>query len=237
MNLNLLKKLLALCIMLSSSVVLAQTVTGTVSGSDGPLPGASVVVKGTSNGTETDFDGNYTINNVPSEGVLVFSFVGYVTQEIPVNGQSTINVTLVEDSNQLSEVVVVGYTSQARGDISGSVASVDIAEATKVPLANAAEALQGRVSGVQVLNGAAPGAAPRVVVRGFGTSNNTNPLYIIDGVQTDNANILNSINPADIEQINVLKDGAAAIMWSPASQEKQSQLSSLRSYEKLVLMG
>ena len=178
MNLNLLKKLLALCIMLSSSVVLAQTVTGTVSGSDGPLPGASVVVKGTSNGTETDFDGNYTINNVPSEGVLVFSFVGYVTQEIPVNGQSTINVTLVEDSNQLSEVVVVGYTSQARGDISGSVASVDIAEATKVPLANAAEALQGRVSGVQVLNGAAPGAAPRVVVRGFGTSNNSNPLYI-----------------------------------------------------------
>lgn len=217
MNLNLLKKLLAVCIMLSSSIVLAQTVTGTISGSDGPLPGASVVVKGTSNGTESDFDGKYTINNVPSEGVLVFSFVGYVTQEINVAGQSTINVTLVEDANQLDEVVVVGYTTQTRGDLTGSVATVDIEEATKTPVVNAAELLQGRAAGVTVINNGRPGDAPKINIRGFGTVNNTDPLFIIDGVQTDDAGVFNSINPADIQQLNVLKDAAAAIYGARAA--------------------
>ncbi len=188
------------------------TISGTVTDDTGaPLPGANVLERGTSNGTQTDFDGNFTIT-AASDAVLVFSYIGFATQEINVDGQSTINVQMAEDFSQLSEVVVLGYASQTRGDLTGSVASVDIAEATKAPIVNAAEALEGRVTGVTVVNAGNPGAAPKINIRGFGTSNNTNPLYIIDGVQTDNANILNSINPADIEQINVLKDGAAAIM-------------------------
>ncbi len=194
-----------------------STVTGTVTDDTGtPLPGASIIEKGTTNGTQTDFDGNYTID-VGEDATLVFSYIGFATQEIAVNGQSTINVTLSEDASQLEEVVVTGYSTQTRGDITGSVASVDISEATKAPLVNAAEALEGRVTGVTVTNSGTPGSSPKVVIRGFGTSNNTNPLYIIDGVQTDNPSILNSINPGDIDQINVLKDGAAAIYGARAS--------------------
>lgn len=194
-----------------------MTITGTVTDDlGGPLPGANVLVKGTTNGTQTDFDGNYTIT-ANSNDVLVFSYIGFAKQEIPVNGQSTINVQMAEDASQLSEVVVTGYSTQTRGDITGSVASVDVSEATKAPLVNAAEALEGRVTGVTVTNAGTPGGNPKIVIRGFGTSNNTNPLYIIDGVQTDNPNILNSINSGDIDQINVLKDGAAAIYGARAS--------------------
>ncbi len=197
--------------------VFQNTVSGTVTDTSGaPLPGASIVQKGTSNGTQTDFDGNFTID-VPSNATLVISYIGFATQEIAVQGRSTINVQLEESASALSEVVVTGYSTQTRGDITGSVASVDIAEATKAPLVNAAEALEGRVTGVTVTNAGTPGGSPKIVIRGFGTSNNTNPLYIIDGVQTDNPNILNSINPGDIEQINVLKDGAAAIYGARAS--------------------
>jgi len=195
----------------------AQSVSGTVTDANGPLPGANVIVKGTTHGVTTDIDGNYTIDDVPADAILHYSFVGYVPQEIAVNGQTEINVTLVEEANQLDEVVVVGYTTQTRGDITGSVASVDMDEALKVPVTNAAEALQGRVTGVTVTNAGAPGAAPKITIRGFGTSNNTNPLYIIDGVQTDDPNVLNSIDPSDIEQMNVLKDGAAAIYGARAS--------------------
>ncbi|MEY8020056.1 SusC/RagA family TonB-linked outer membrane protein [Muriicola sp. SD30] len=196
---------------------LQQTVTGTVTDDLGaPLPGANVVVKGTTNGTQTDFDGNYTIT-ANANDVLVFSYIGFARQEVPINGQSRIDVQMAEDASQLSEVVVTGYSTQTRGDITGSVASVDISEATKAPLVNAAEALEGRVTGVTVTNAGTPGSSPKIVIRGFGTSNNTNPLYIIDGVQTDNPSILNSINPGDIEQINVLKDGAAAIYGARAS--------------------
>lgn len=196
---------------------LQNTVTGTVTDNTGaPLPGASVVQKGTTNGTQTDFDGNFSID-VPGDATLVISYIGFATQEIAVQGRSTINVQLEESARALSEVVVTGYATQTRGDITGSVASVDIAEATKAPLVNAAEALEGRVTGVTVTNAGTPGSSPKIVIRGFGTSNNTNPLYIIDGVQTDNPNILNSINPGDIEQINVLKDGAAAIYGARAS--------------------
>ncbi len=194
-----------------------QTITGTVTDDLGaPLPGANVLVKGTTNGTQTDFDGNYTIT-AAADAVLVFSYIGFKRQEVPVNGRSTIDVQMAEDASLLSEVVVTGYASQTRGDITGSVASVDVSEATKAPLVNAAEALEGRVTGVTVTNAGTPGGSPKIVIRGFGTSNNTNPLYIIDGVQTDNPSILNSINPGDIEQINVLKDGAAAIYGARAS--------------------
>lgn len=211
-----LKPLLLSCFFLLGGVIYAQKVTGTVSDNSGTLPGVSVIVKGTTSGTQTDFDGNYSIT--ANEGnILVFSYLGYKAVEKTVGTSSTINVTLEEDATSLSEVVVVGYTSQTRGSVTGSVSSVDISEAVKAPVVNAAEALQGRVTGVTVVASGSPGAAPKVTIRGFGTSNNSNPLYIIDGVQTDDPNVLNSINAADIDQMNVLKDGAAAIYGARAS--------------------
>ncbi|MDT0607869.1 SusC/RagA family TonB-linked outer membrane protein [Croceitalea rosinachiae] len=197
--------------------VFQTTVSGTVTDSDGaPLPGASVLVKGTTNGTQTDFDGNYTIE-ADANATLVFSYIGFASQEIAINGQTTINATMAEDAAKLSEVVVVGYTTQTRGDLTGSVASVDVSEATKQPVVNVAEALEGRATGVSIINNGAPGSPPIVRIRGLGTPNNNNPLYIIDGAQTIDPNILNTINPADIAQINVLKDGAASIYGARAS--------------------
>ncbi|MFD1315693.1 SusC/RagA family TonB-linked outer membrane protein [Namhaeicola litoreus] len=216
-NNYLIRKLIFLGAFMLCGFIQAQSVTGKVSDANGPLPGANVLVKGTSNGVVTDFDGNYALEGVDSNAVLEFSFVGYATLDINVNGQSVINATLSEDANQLEEVVVVGYTSQTRGDITGSVSSVDLDEALKVPVANAAEALQGRVTGVNVVTSGAPGAAPKITIRGFGTYNSTDPLYIIDGVQTTDPNILNSIDPGDIAQMNVLKDGAASIYGARAA--------------------
>ncbi|WP_245188841.1 SusC/RagA family TonB-linked outer membrane protein [Maribacter dokdonensis] len=193
------------------------TVTGTVLDDTGqPLPGANVVEKGTTNGTQTDFDGNYSLN-VSAGATLVFSYIGFKSTEVAVNGQSNINATLAEDAAALDEVIVLGYSQQTRGDLTGSVASVDVSEATKAPVVNAASALQGRVSGVTVVQNATPGSPPKINIRGFGTSNNTNPLFIIDGLQTDDPFVLNSINPNDIAQMNVLKDGAAAIYGARAS--------------------
>lgn len=197
--------------------VLQSTVTGTVVDSEGvPLPGANVVEKGTTNGTQTDFDGNFSLQ-VAEGATLVFSYVGFKSQESAVDGQTTIDIALTEDAAALDEVIVTGYSTQTRGDLTGSVGSVDIEEATKTPIVNAAEALQGRVSGVTITNNGSPGATPVVRIRGYGTGNSNDPLYIIDGVQTDDAGILNSINPADIAQMNVLKDGAAAIYGARAS--------------------
>jgi len=194
------------------------TVSGTISDTKGPLPGANIIVQGTTIGTTTDFDGIYKLDNVPLDGVLEVSFIGYITQTIHVNGQSEVNMTLVEDINQLNEVLLTtGYLSQIRGDITGSVVSVDIEEALKQPIINIGEALQGRVTGVTVVNNNEPGAAPKIVIRGYGTINNTDPLFIIDGVQTENPEILNNINANDIAEINVLKDGAAAIYGARSS--------------------
>lgn len=192
-------------------------INGTVIDTNGaPLPGASIVEKGTPNGTQSDFDGNYSIT-VNNTSVLIFSYIGFLTQEIPINQRTTIDITMFEDTSELEEVVVTGYTAQTRGDITGAVSSVDMSEAVKTPTVNVAEALQGRVSGVTVIDNGTPGMAPKVTVRGFGTSNNTNPLYIIDGVQTEDVNVLNSINSNDIEQMNVLKDASAAIYGARAS--------------------
>lgn len=194
-----------------------STVSGMIIDEAGqPLPGANVVEKGTTNGTQTDFDGNYSLT-VDDGATLVVSYIGFRTKEVQVNGQTSINVTLTEDAAALDEVVVTGYAVQTRGDLTGSVSSVDVSEATKAPIVSAAEALEGRVTGVTITNSGAPGSSPVVRVRGYGTGNSNDPLYIIDGVQTDDASILNTINPGDIEQINVLKDGAAAIYGARAS--------------------
>ena len=202
---------------MDTAPIFQSTITGTVVDDLGtPLAGASVVEKGTTNGTQTDFDGNFSLE-VNEGATLVFSYVGFGTQEVAIAGQTEVNITMAEDAAALDEVIVLGYATQTRGDLSGAVASVDMSEATKAPIANAAEALEGRVSGVSVVNNAQPGGAPTVRIRGFGTGNSNNPLYIIDGVQTDDPSILNNLNPADIDQMNVLKDGAAAIYGARAS--------------------
>ena len=194
-----------------------STIQGLVVDPNGfPLPGTNVVVKGTTSGTQTDFDGNYTIS-ANENAILVFGYIGFETQEIPVNGQTTINVTMEEDSSQLNEVVVVGYGTQTRADLTGSVSSVDLSEAVKAPIVNVGEALEGRVTGVTLTNSGWPGSAPIIRIRGYGTTNGNNPLFIIDGVQTTDASIFNSINPGDIDQLNVLKDGTASIYGARAA--------------------
>jgi TonB-linked SusC/RagA family outer membrane protein len=203
---------------LFSAVAFAQmSVSGTVSDASGnPVPGVAVIVAGTSTGTTTDFDGNYTIS-VGADQSLVFTSLGFADQTIAVGNQSTIDVVMQESSELLDEIIVTGYGSQTRGNLTGSVGTVDVADAVKVPVVNAAEALQGRVAGVNVVTNGQPGSAPTIRIRGYGTPNNNNPLFIIDGVQTNDPFVLNSINPADIAQMNVLKDGAAAIYGSRAS--------------------
>ncbi|WP_238389851.1 SusC/RagA family TonB-linked outer membrane protein [Arenibacter aquaticus] len=197
---------------------LQQTVSGVVSDETGPLPGASIVVKGTTNGTQTDFDGNYTLSNVANNAVLVFSYIGYKTQEVAVNNQSTINVTLEEDASQLEEVVVVGYGTQKKATLTGSVATVGGEDLEKSSSPNLGTALAGKVAGLYIDTGnAAPGAENTGIrVRGTNTFNNSSALVVIDGIP-DRAGGITRINPADIESISVLKDASAAIYGARAA--------------------
>ena len=212
------KHLFTMFLLLSATFLFSQrTVTGVITDEDGlGLPGVSIIETGTTNGTITDLDGNYSVR-VPEGATLTYSFVGYAAQIVEVGNQSVISFALQPDAELLDEVVVTGYSIQTRGDLTGAVASVDVDEANKAPLVNVAEALDGRVSGVSIINNGNPGAAPTVRIRGLGTVNNNNPLYIIDGVQTTDGSILNAINPNDVEQINVLKDGSASIYGARAS--------------------
>ncbi|RSK33267.1 SusC/RagA family TonB-linked outer membrane protein [Hymenobacter metallilatus] len=188
-------------------VVWATTITGRVLDEKGQgMPGVTVLEKGTANGVTTDGDGRYSLS-VADNATLVFSFVGYATQEVPVNGRSTVDVRLDVDSKVLNDVVVVGYLTQKREDVTGSVASVSGRDAQKAPVATIAEGIQGRLPGVQVINSGVPGQAPLVNIRGLGTvGSNSSPLYIIDGLWVDN---IRDFNPADAESIQVLKDGAS----------------------------
>ena len=193
------------------------TVSGTVTDTSGsPLPGANVLVQGTQIGTQTDFDGNYTIE-ASSTDTLVFSYIGFATHEIAVGGNSVINVTLEEDASQLQEVVVTGYTTQSKALVTGAMSQIDTEDALDIPIQNAGQALQGRASGVHVVGGGQPGSTPLIRVRGFGTTNENGPLLVIDGMQTTDASILSQINPNDIQAINVLKDASAAIYGARAS--------------------
>lgn len=174
------------------------------------MPGVNVLVKGTTIGTSTDTDGNYSIEVESSNAVLVFSFIGYLTQEIPVGNQTIINVSLVPDVETLSEVVVVGYGTQARASVTGAISSVSAEEISQQPVVNVGQALQGRVAGVTVTNNGAPGEAPIVRIRGIGTINNANPLFVVDGFPTSD---LNSFNPKDVASVEVLKDASAAAIY------------------------
>ena len=193
-------------------VSFAAGVAGRVLDASGAgIPGVNVIVKGTSTGTQTDADGRYTID-APEGATLVFSFVGYASQEVLVGGRSTIDLTLAVDSKALSDVVVVGYLTESRQNVSSAVSSLNVSEATKAPVATATQALQGRVPGVQVTGGGAPGDAPIINIRGVGTLGNASsaPLYVIDGLWTDN---IRDLNPSDIESLTVLKDASSTAVY------------------------
>ncbi len=202
----------ALLLMLAS-VVLAQerTVTGKVTDESGSeMPGVNVIVKGTASGTSTDADGSYAISVRDAEAILVVSFVGYQPQEVAVGSRTNIDVELVPDTQTLSELIVTGYTSERKKDIIGSVAVVNTKMTVAQPASNLSSMLQGRAAGITVSGTGAPGAASKVRIRGFVSFGNNDPLYVIDGVPTDNAN---SLNPQDIESIQVLKDPVSASIY------------------------
>ena len=191
----------------------AQTkVTGTVSDANGPIPGANVNLKGTKTGVSTGFDGTYTID-VPSNGILVFSFIGLRNKEVAVNGQSKINVSLEEDSAQLKEVVVIGYGTQRKEAVTGSVASIGGGELNQVAAANVTQALQGRLAGVDLTQTSTkPGAAMQIRIRGTRSLTGSNdPLIVLDGVPF--AGSIGDINPVDIKSVDVLKDASATAIY------------------------
>lgn len=196
------------------------TVKGTVSDAIGPVIGASVIQKGTTNGAVTEIDGTYTLN-VPSNAALTVSCIGYRTQEIQLNGQSVQNFFLEEDTEMLSEVVVVGYGQMKRADLTGAVASVGDEAISKSVVTSIDQVLQGRAAGVQIqANSGTPGASSSIRIRGINSLNATNqPIFVIDGVVIDSAtddetsNPLSTINPSDIETMDVLKDASAAAIY------------------------
>ncbi|WP_300729265.1 TonB-dependent receptor [uncultured Bacteroides sp.] len=198
----------------NSSVITAQqtkTISGTVLDSSGtPIIGANVLQKGTTNGTITDFDGNFTLS-VPSDAVLQISFIGYVSQEVTVGNQKSIQVVLKEDTETLDEVVVVGYGTQKKKLVTGATVQVKGDDLAKLNTTSALSAMQASTPGVQITQSTTqPGGGFKVYIRGIGTTGNSAPLYVIDGVSSDN---MDNVNPADIESIDVLKDAASAAIY------------------------
>ena len=211
MEINFFKKCLMLFTLFISCSIYAQRVTGTVTDADGPLPGANVVVKGTSNGTTADFDGNYVIDNVPTGAILVFSYIGYTTLEVSVNNRNVVNVALQEDLQNLDEVVVVAYGTSRKKDLTGAVGVVSGEDLAKFPTSTVDQALQGRTAGVQIVsNSGAPGASVTVNIRGTGSFTTTTPLYVVDGYPTQDISYL---NPNNIQSISVLKDASAGAIY------------------------
>ncbi|GAA4452546.1 TonB-dependent receptor [Nibrella saemangeumensis] len=199
-------------------------VAGRVTAENGEaLPGVSVVLKGTTRGTTTDPNGRYDINVPDRNAVLVFSFVGYVSQEITVGSRSALDVQLAADTRSLNEVVVIGYGTQKKSDLTGAVSTVPVEEIRKIAVTSLDQALQGRAAGVQITqNSGAPGGSTTIRIRGGNSIQGDNePLYVIDGIpfKNDNAgsgssfNVLSTLNPSDIESISVLKDASSTAIY------------------------
>ncbi|MGV8137479.1 MAG: TonB-dependent receptor [Mangrovibacterium sp.] len=187
-------------------------VSGKVTDSSGvSLPGVSVVIKNTSQGTITDADGSYLLSNVPGDAILVFSFVGMRSQEIPVLGKTSVHVVMSEETIGLEEVVAVGYGTRRKATYTGAVAAVSADEIVSRPVTNAIEALRGKVAGVNIIETGEPGGKQRARIRGWGSLENNEPLYVIDGIQTKDG--IDHINPNDIESISVLKDASASALY------------------------
>ncbi|GGB85700.1 SusC/RagA family TonB-linked outer membrane protein [Flavobacterium suaedae] len=213
--------------MLPFSILAQNTLTGTVSDTSGlPIPGANVMIEGTTNGTTTDIDGKYTLLSVNTGDRVVFSFIGFANQVVEYNGQSTVNIVLQEDATQLEEVVVIGYGTTTKKDATGSLTAVTSDEFNKGAITTADQLLTGRAPGIRITSaGGQPDAAPNIIIRGGSSLNaNNSPLIIIDGVPLSIVNPagvnnpLSLVNPNDIESFTILKDASAtAIYGSRAS--------------------
>ncbi len=188
-----------------------QTITGTVKDqTNQPLAGANVIIKGSSTGAQSDFDGLYSIS-APSNATLIVSYLGFFTQEVEVNGRTSIDIILVEDASELDEIVVIGYGAQKKRDVTGAVATVSSKDIERYTYTDPAQALQGKMAGVNVQpQGGSPGATSIITIRGAGTLGDAGPLFVIDGVITGN---MNSINPGDIASISVLKDASSTAIY------------------------
>ncbi|WP_229726186.1 SusC/RagA family TonB-linked outer membrane protein [Rufibacter glacialis] len=191
-------------------------VSGKVTGEDGKgMPGVTVMVKGTTIATATDVEGNFTLNVPDANATLLVSFIGYVTQEVALNGRTTINVSLKTDAQALDEVVVVGYGTAQKSDVTGALSSVSAEQIAQVPVQNISQALQGRAAGVDVAAGTfRPGEAPVITIRGNRSISATNqPLYVVDGIPLAQGTGLNDFNPLDIESIEILKDASSTAIY------------------------
>ncbi|WP_461044901.1 TonB-dependent receptor plug domain-containing protein, partial [Spirosoma harenae] len=204
--------LLGSCLWLIGLSASAQDrrITGKITGTDGAVPGANVVLKGTQTGTASDADGNFALSIRGANPTLVISAIGFKTQEVAIGNRTSLDIKLEDDATALSEVVVTGYTTENRRDVTGAVATVKPAQLKVVPSTNVEQQLQGRVSGVTVITNGQPGTSSQIRVRGFGSFGGNQPLYVIDGVPSQTTSF---IPPDDIESTTVLKDAAAASIY------------------------
>jgi len=197
-----------------------REIKGTIRDVDGvTLPGANIIEKGTTNGTQTDFDGNFSIT-VGENAVLVISYIGFETIEVPVAGQSNISVSLLEDAAGLEEVVIIGYGSQRKSDLTGSVGVVSMDNIREMPVAGVDQALSGQIAGLQIsTSNGIPGGGPNVQLRGIGAIGAASqPLYVVDGFALSStssqiSNPLNTIPPQDVESVTILKDASATAIY------------------------
>ncbi|MDE7142476.1 MAG: carboxypeptidase-like regulatory domain-containing protein, partial [Muribaculaceae bacterium] len=206
--------LMTICLALASVWAFAQTttVTGTVSDSEGPLIGATVLVKGTQNAASTDFDGNFALKNVnPAKDVLIVRYVGFDNKEVPLKGQTNVDILMEANATMMDEVVVIGYGTQKRGNLTGSMSSVEAKVIERMPVANVGEAIIGRMPGVQVTTAdGSPDAEVTVRIRGGGSITQSNqPLVLIDGFEGS----LNDVPATDVDNIQVLKDAASTAIY------------------------
>ncbi|WP_339811723.1 TonB-dependent receptor plug domain-containing protein, partial [Zunongwangia profunda] len=208
-------KLFSFIVMLIPILSMAQetkTVSGTVSDSTGiPLPGAQLKIEGKEIFSVTDFDGNFSLEGVTEGDVFRITYLGFQPKEVQIDSKNVYDVILAQSTDQLDEVVVVGYGTQKKRDLTGAVATLDAEEIEKTPTPNIMQSLQGKVSGVQIVSAGSPGDSPTVRIRGLGTFGSaTNVLYVVDGALYDNIDFLNT---KDIQSINVLKDASSSAIY------------------------
>lgn len=231
MPISRLRMMVCLIGMLLPMCMFAQqiTVQGVVKDQTGEtVIGASVMEKGTTNGTITGIDGDFSLNMSPN-GTLVVSFVGYKTQEVQVKGQKQLQVVLSEDAEMLDEVVVIGYGTMKKSDLTGAVSSIGNKDIKDSPVSNLGQAIQGKISGVQIVDAGKPGDNVSIKIRGLGSINNCDPLVVIDGVPTDLG--LSSLNMADVERLDVLKDASATAIYGSRGANGVAMITTKRGTE------
>jgi len=232
MRSKLLKKLLFFSLMsvamLSFGFTYSQvTVSGKVTDVNGPVPGANVSIKGTNKGTQTDFNGNYSIEIIDQDAILEISFIGYQRQEIPINSQKTIDIMLQMDQEALDQVVVVGYGSQLKREVTGSLQSIELEGLQDQPVSQVTQQLQGRLTGIQITEATGkPGQGMSIKIRGqLSVTGGSDPLYVVDGFPISGD--ISAMNPAEIDNITILKDAASTSLYGSRATIRSRRLSRL----------